>query len=49
MFDSKRCPKTVVAPKETPKTVKKLVVGNFKKSYDANIGVNKGVNMPKKG
>ncbi len=49
MFDSKRCPKTVVSLKETPKTVKKLASGSMKHSYDPNIGLNKGVNMPKKG
>ena len=48
MFDSKRCPKMVVSLRETPKTVKKLITGNMKNSYDPNIGLNKGVNMPKR-
>jgi hypothetical protein len=50
MFESKRWPKTVVSiPKETPKSVKKLASVSVKNSYDPNIGLNKGVNLPKKG
>lgn len=48
MFDSERCPKKVVsALKKTPANMADQVAKVKKHEYDPNIGLNKGVNMPK--